>query len=787
MDEQQFFKERTEANIFTQIIQRYVPFWPLFVVTVGISLAITYIYLRAQTPMYVASAKVLLRDPNKGAGGDSKVLDALNIFSDKKTDNEILVLRSANLMQKVIAELDLYAQVFNEGKVRKEELYKDNSPLIFVAEKKDNIQYAGIYYFKIDWAKRLVNIDNKNVPFDSAVLLGNTYYRLKINPTYNTNVVGKNYFVQINSLGIAANQIIAFLRASALSNSSSVINVSVDINVPDKGVDILTKLFEIYNRESITDKMQIATNTLSFIQERLRVVTSQLDSVERNIARFKSKESTVDLGGQASLYYGNVKSMDVQNSKLDIQLDALNDLNNYIKSKDNKPGLVPALKFVSDPTLSTLIGSLYSAEFELDAARRTAGEKSESVLLAADRVSRIKGDIMESMQKVRESIVFEKRQLTSVLNENSGLLKNIPEKERTFLEISRQQSIKNSIYTYLLQKREETELSAAAAIADIKIIDAPSAYGPVSPVPKNFYLGGLAIGMLTAIGIILFKEQINRKVLFRAEVENKTSVPIIGEIIQVTSKDPIVILDGKRTVIAEQIRTIRTNLNFMGLNEENKTTLITSSISGEGKSFVAINLAISFTLTGKKVALLELDLRKPKLSKLLKVIKDPGITSYLVSKASIEDIIKETFIKDLYLISAGPIPPNPTELISSPKFKEMLEELGKRFDYIIMDTAPVGPVTDAQLLTKFAGTTIFVVRHNHTPKVFLQMIDDLHKQKKFTNMCIIFNGVKRRGISFSNYGYGGYGYGYGYGGGYGGGYYFDEKKTLASRIKRIFG
>jgi capsular exopolysaccharide synthesis family protein len=281
-----------------------------------------------------------------------------------------------------------------------------------------------------------------------------------------------------------------------------------------------------------------------------------------------------------------------------------------------------------------------------------------------------------------------------------------------------------------LQKREETAISSAASTADLKVIESPTSYGPIRPIGKNFYLSGLVIGLLAAAFIVLLKEVFSRKVLFRSEIEDKIKIPIMGELVQVPTKDPIVIMDGKRTVIAEQLRSVRTNLAFMGLNEDKNTLMITSSVSGEGKSFVAINLAISFTLTGKKVALMEMDLRKPKLSKILNVKRTPGISSYLVGKAGIEEIAKETHIPGLYVVSAGPIPPNPTELIQGEKFRELVTELKKKFDYVIMDTAPVSPVTDAQLLQEFANINLFVVRHAVTPRVFLSMIEGLHHQKK---------------------------------------------------------
>ncbi len=300
MDEEQFFKEKAETNIFKQVIYKYLPFWPLFLITTAICMAVAFIDLRSQVPVYVASAKVLLKDPQKG-GGDSKVLDALNIFSEKKiVDNEIVVLRSADIMEEVVKRLDLYALVYNKGNVRTEELYASNSPLKFVALDKNNFNLSHTYFFSVDWKKELVEIDNKQVPFNSTISLNNFPVKLVMNENYNKNLTGKNYFVTFLPPSSAAGALTGGLKISPYSFSSTILNVSLEIPVPEKGRDILNKLFEIYNSDAIDDKNQIADKTLRFIDDRLILVTAQLDSVEKNIAGYKSRESVVDLSSQAS-------------------------------------------------------------------------------------------------------------------------------------------------------------------------------------------------------------------------------------------------------------------------------------------------------------------------------------------------------------------------------------------------------------------------------------------------------------------------------------------------------
>lgn len=788
MDDQQFFKQQPERNVVLQIIERYLPFWPLFVITTALSLAVTFVYLRSQIKIYVATAKVLLKDPNKGSG-DSKILDALNIFGDKKiVENEIVVLKSTNLMQEVARSLDLYATVYNEGKVRIEELYKENSPVYFRTSDPENILASPKYYFTIDWNRNVVNIDNRVARFNDSILLNNTVYKVEINPTYRKDLKGKNYFVQFNTIPGAASNIIGSLRVNAISSQSTVLDVRLETPVPQKGMDILTKLFDVYNINGITDKNQTAARTLAFIDNRLGFVTNQLDSVERNVENYKRQNQVIDLSAQAQVYLDRVKDYDKSRSEIDIQLDVLNDVSGYVNSKGKKSGTVPSLGLLNDPTLATLLSRLYDAEFQLVKQRSISGEQSDAVLLAKDQVSKIQGDIRENIGNIRKSLLSARSNISSTISSSTNMLSQIPQKERGLLDVTRQQAIKSNIVAFLLQKREETALNSASTIADLRVIEKADSFGPIKPIAKNYYLAGLIIGVVLALFIILVREQFNRKVLFTSEIEEKTKVPVVGEIIQVASKTPIVIQEGKRTIIAEQFRSLRTNLSFMAMSEDAKTTLITSNISGEGKSFVSINLAISYTLTDKKVALLELDLRKPRLSNLLNVTRDPGISNYLVGKIPIEGIIKETAIKNLFVISAGAIPPNPSELILSNKFKEMIEELKSRFDYLIIDSAPIGPVSDSLLLKDYADTTVFVVRHNATPKMYLRLIDNLFKEKKFKNMCIVFNGLKRRGIGgnygYGSYGYGNYGFGYGYGEGGQGYYVKEEKKGFFSGIFR---
>lgn len=798
MSEEQTFKERPETNFLLQLMQRYLPFWPLFVITTGIGLVVSWVYLRSQTRIYVATAKVLLKDPQKN-GGDSKVLDALNIFSEKKiVENEIIVLGSSSILEEVVSSLDLYAPVYNQGRVRTAEAYGDDAPVWFRAVDKNNLKGGGKFNFEVDWNKRSVRIDGKNIAFGDTLAVNGSAYRIVPNSANNGHQAGQKNYVVFQTIPAAAAALSGSLKINSTSKTSTVIEVSIETSAPAKGVAFLNRLFEVYNADAVEDKNQIAAKTLAFIENRLNLVVGQLDSVEKNIQSFKTREQVYSLGDQASLYLNNVSSLDKKSSEVEIQLDVLRDVQQYVDNKGKRPGTVPSQMLISDPTLGSLLSKLYDAEFELNKTQSINGEKSDAVIMANEAVNRIKSDIRENLGTIRSNLDAVRSNVNSGIAMNNGLLSQIPRKERGLLDISRQQAIKNNIYTYLLQKREETALSSAGTTPDLRVLEKGASYGPIKPVSKNYYLSGILLGLLATVAYIMLREQLNRSVLFRNEIEEKTKVPVLAEIMYSGSKDTIAISEGKRTIIAEQFRSLRTNLAFMGMNEQNNTLLVTSSISGEGKSFVALNLAMSFTLTGKKVGLMEMDLRKPKLSKYLGINRDPGITSYLIGKASIDNIIKDTPYPNLFVVSAGPIPPNPTELILSTKFAEMMALLHERFDYIIIDSAPIGPVTDSQLISSYANTTLYVVRHGHTPKVFLRMIHDLYEQKKFPHMAVIFNGLKPRGGALMGgygYGYGSYGYGYGYGaGGDGYGYYTQEEQQpgwrngwgLGRKLRNLF-
>jgi len=509
MNEEQFFDEKPQANILQQIVQRYMPFWPVFLVLIALSIFIAHVYLRSQVKMYAAAAKVMISDPRNAkvmisdprkSSNEMQVLEGITRLPDRRNmENEIILMRSPELMQEVVKDLNLYTTVFNEGNVQTEELYAENSPIVFDAVNKDSVLPGGKHKFEIDWNANTITIAGQKANLiNGKINIGGTLYKVVPNEKYNKTVKGKNFFAVFNGAPGAASAFAGAIKAVQPTTTSSVLDVSMQTAVPKRGVDILNRLFEIYNFRNVKEKNLASVKTLQFIDERLRVVEGQLDSVEQNIMDYKSTRGITDLSGQASMYFGQVRELDRRNTMIDLQLEILDtmidlqleilgDIQGYVGRKGSEPGTVPSLKTVTDPFLNNLLNQLYTAEFELDKAKAVAGNQSESVVLAQERVSQIKKDLQENMNNIRSDYFTERASNNAEITKANSFLLQMPEKERGLLDINRQQAIKNDIYTYLLKRREETALATSATAPDLKVLQAAYSYGPNSPIPKNLW------------------------------------------------------------------------------------------------------------------------------------------------------------------------------------------------------------------------------------------------------------------------------------------------------------
>jgi len=786
------FEKNISQNVLATFVFRHLPFWPVFLINVTVCLVACYFYIRVQNPVYESNAMILLKDQKNGDSQNALLFSELGINSSAKSvENEIEVLKSRILLSHVATDMVLYSNIYKKGKFRSDLIYP--GPIKFVATNPKLIEDSPPIPISFQFLKsrNYFIISGKKYKIGSTINTQYGQFTTFEQPVFNYSIpmAKGNYFLKIQSIKNVAASLYANLNViagsgtgSSASKASSLISLKFTDNVPLRAEDILNNLIRVYNKAGIDDKNTTTANTLNFVNDRLEIVTKDLSAIENNLQHFRTKEGVIDLTAEGQAFLQNVQRTDESASQVQIQLDVLNNIEKYVVKKGQKPGTVPATLGITDPVLLSLLDKLYLAEMQLDQQMQTSGENSPTVITLNHQIEQIRASLLEIIHNIKTNLVSTADKLKSDINKYSGILNSIPVKERSLLEISREQATKNSIYTYLLQKREESALAYASAVADSRVVNyAETKRFPVKPVPMNIYLIGLFAGLITGVIFVIIKEQYNQEVLFRSEIERNTDVPILSEFVHDSSGDNLVIKDGKRTVIAEQFRALRTSLSYIGSGniQDNKTILLTSSISGEGKSFVGLNLAISLSITGKRVIILEFDLRKPKLSKMLEIAQEPGIANYLAGLCTLNDItvqLSEKNLNNLFVLPAGTIPPNPTELMLNGRLDVLMTQLKNDYDYVIIDSPPIGLVTDAKILNKYVDTCLYMVRHKYTPRHYLKLIQYLYNNNELKNLYIIFNGIKARGVMGYYGGSRGYGYGQGYGQGYGYGYTEETKK-----------
>ncbi len=755
--------EEVEDNLIQQVVSKYVPYWPMFLGALIIALGIAFLYLRYTIPVYEATASILIKDEKKG-NEDSKLVESLDQISSKKiVENEIEIIQSRTLMANVVKALGLYAPVYEKGSVHTVSAYI-KSPIKIQSPNPDSIGGADNIYFTYDKNKQTVVLNNTykyplnkvvNTPYGPLEFIPNKYY----NPSGTSD---HPLFFSLSNPKIVAQGLLSNLKADPSGKLSSVIDLSYRDEIPQRAENILNQLMHAYDQAEIDKKDELAHNTLIFVEERLASVGHDLDSIEKKVQQYKSDKGAVDLGVQAQLYQQNVSGNNQQLGAIDGQLSVLNQVQKSVTDKDNNSAIVPSTVGINDPMLSQLLDKFYTAQLEYGKLKQTVGENNPNLVVIRDQINKMKPDILQNIESQKQNLTSQKQTLSSTNGSYNYILQSVPQKERQLLDISREQETKRGIYAFLLQKKEESELASAATVSDHQVVDpAQAGSDPVSPKRMIIYLVSIVACLGLCFAIITVKESLTGKVLYRHEIESRTSIPIIGEVAFDKSQTPLVIEAGKRSFIAEEFRKLRISLSFLGINENHKKILVTSSISGEGKSFIAANLAVSLSLTGKKVVIVDLDLNNPSIGKILNVTEEDGITEFLTGQKEPEEIIKRVKAhENLFFISAGNVPQNPTELLANGKVKDIIDYLDNIFDVVIIDTSPIVLVTDGYLLTGLCNATLYVIRHKYTPKMLIKRIDESNQINPINNPAIIFNGVKVRGFFKNNYGYG-YDYVYG--------------------------
>lgn len=762
--------EDSSVNL-RDLLFKYLIHWKWFLLSVVAFFAVAKLYLRYSVPVFKSTTTVLIKDDKAGnLASELSAFQDLGLFSGPKNqiEDEIEVLKSRKLIEKTVKEGEFNIKYIAEGRIKSSDAYGTNPVKITFFNKEGRLYKKDTILSVKVLSGTQFELHNQDKALDGTYSFGQTIHskplgdykveRRTLFNDYDEPVPFKKgeVTIQISNLESSTDDFKGRMNVVTLSKYANVVEISITDQVSDKAEDFLDKLVEIYNREAINDKNLISEKTAKFINERLVIITDELGSVEKEAETYKKKNKITDLPSEAELNLRTAGEFKAEEISVGTQIKVTDLMIQYMRS-DSSSDIIPANIIPSDVNAAELIANYNNLVVERNRILKSSTSENPLVIRINDKINTLKSTINESLLRLKSSLSVKDRDIRNQGNLLEGKISQIPKQEREFRNIFRQQQIKEELYLYLFKKREETAIALAGTAPNSKVVDEAYSTGiPVSPNRKIIYLIGLAFGLLVPFSIIYLRNLLDTKVKDRHDLDY-LGVPFIGDVPHSDSHNEIIKSDS-RTSSAEAIRIVRTNLEFI-LNGADrniaKTIMLTSTLPGEGKTFIAVNLAATVAISGKKVLLIGMDVRNPRIDDYV-VLPSRGLTNFLsTNDAVIEDyIVPQKGYERFDILPAGVIPPNPAELLMSVKLETMFANLKSQYDYIIVDTAPVSLVTDTLLISKFADSFIYVVRSEYLEKKMLTVVETLYKDKKLPNMCMLLNDTDVTK---------GYGYGYGYG------------------------
>ena len=775
-------QEETSSINFQTIYTAVILHWKWFVLSLIICMGSAMIYLRYKTPVYQAYAKLLIKDDDsRGRGGKSGVLTTSNLgimSNSTGIDNEMEILSSLSIAQQAVRDLKLYVNYSLEGKVKDHLIYnsepisvdldpshleKLNYPIsLEINRKGSSYTVTGEYLNPKTGVKN--SIEKTITSFPTRIDTKTGIITLQSNGDRGLLPEGRALKVTILSPKSVAAKYAGSLSVSQTSKTTTIAELVLKDESPQRAVDYLRQLAICYNRQANEDKNEIAVRTEEFINGRLEKINAELGSTEGSLEEYKKRNNMVELKMNAAQA---VQNQDVYSQKLaeaNTQMALLNSISEYMNDPSNKYQTLPSNVGLSDASATSLIDKYNDIVITRNRLLRSASESSPTVTPLTAQLDDLTSSIQRAMIQARKSMEIERNNIANMYGRYASQTNATPEQERILTQIGRQQDVKSGLYLMLLQKREENSISLAATADKGKLIDDPQYMGKVSPKNSMIMLIALIMGLAIPAGIIFVINFMRYKIEGHDDVAKLTSLPIIADVAIASetakTKADIVVHENQNNQMEEVFRSLRTNLQFV-MAENEKVILFTSSTSGEGKTFTTANLAVSFALLDKKVVLVGLDIRKPRLAELFEINDHQhGITNLLTQPDPTAADVKKQILKsgisnNLDILMAGPIPPNPTELVARKSLDQVIDILKETYDYVLIDSAPVGLVTDTLQIGRVANATVFLCRADYTPKEAFGYINDLAKEKKLPNMCVVINGID---MSKKKYGYY-YGYG----------------------------
>lgn len=784
---------------------RYVRFLPLILISMALLFSLAYLKIRYETPIFEVKSKLLVAKPTGISNGNEKFDDIFGIQNNSKINDEIEIIKSRMMAIRVVKSLGLQKDIINKGKIRSTHIKNAESPFEFQILHQEDSSKGFTFEIQMQKDHFTLSDGTEKYPYGQVVHQNEVDFRIIKNNIDLTRFASNIFQLSWLPLEKAASGLGGGIVVGLATEGTNVLALSYRTDNVSLGIDIVNGYMSEYQKYNLEDKRLTAESALSFIDAQLADVRKELGEVEQNLLDYREKNSVINAEKQGELAFSEMAETKKMLMEQRIKLRINDFLINYLSDQKNTYKKVSLTLGIEEPALLQLITEFNKLQIERETALKSIPVGHPTIRNLEVALERLRADLVETLQNIRRTQQIVLDDLSRQSNEANTIVSAIPSKEKRGLEVVRQQEILKELFQYLLQKKLETSIASASTISNIKVMEsAMQAGGMVSPNKGSIYLIAFIIGLGLPLGVVFLIDYLNDKVRNRVDIQNMTDTPILGEVGHSVegATGALVVNSNARSVVAEQFRIIRSNLNYMIPDVQKPVIMLTSTFSGEGKSFISTNIGGVMALSGKRTVILEFDIRKPKIMKGLQITeKFKGISNYVIGKASMEEIVYPLPGREnMFVIPCGPIPPNPSELLLSPKIAEMFAWLKEHYDVVIIDTAPVGLVSDAFTLGKYADCVGYVVRHNYTNKKQLLLLDDYYHSKKLPRLSVVINDIQNTG-GYGNYysygGYGGYGYGYGYGGygyGYGYGYgsdYFDQEKpkkskSIFSRAKRRF-
>jgi len=792
MEEQNNLHENSSQGFeIKKYLFKAISYWYLFVISITISFFVARWVNSHAIPTYGLHVTVI----HKGGSNEEAVAGGLSLFNNRKNlDTEMGILQSFSLNEEAINQLEFETSYYRDERFKTNyEIYK-NSPFV-VNYDSLSPQYIGVPVYVEFISKKEILISIKNFEVEKKIKVGEnfSYNNFNFNISYrdslpfNNNIIGnKYYFVKKSITGIVQSYM-GRMKLEVSPQSSSILWLWLIGTVPQKDADFLNKLTELYIQKGLEEKNQKAASIIDFIDKQLEGVSDSLRKTENSMQVFKQENRTVNISSEGMILLARLTEFQKYSVMQKNKIAYYKYLREQVSSKSEVSSITsPSIMNISDAVLLNYLNK-YS---ELITEREMLGYSVINDIPISEKldlqIKKMRNQILFHANKNIEVAELDLENVKNNIARTNRDINKLPISERRMINIKRKFNINDELYTHLLKRRMEAAITQASNKADTKMLDyaRPELAERKSPDIAGNKKKGLMFGFIIPILFIVLMEFFNNKIENKSDIENKTSIPIYGTVGRNRQKSNLPVIMHPKSPISESFRAIRTNLKYILKNKNNKIIVVTSSISGEGKSFISSNLASVIALSDKKTLLVGLDLRKPKLQEIFDINNKTGVSSYLVERAEYEDIILNTETENLFIAMPGVVPPNPSELIDSDRMKTFFEKASKEFDYIIIDTPPIAVVTDALLLTDIADAYLYVMRQEYSSKNVIKLIEDAKKDNDLENLGIILNDIKiKRGFDYSH----GYGYGYGYG--YGQGYYDEsdiEKKSFIKKILKPF-